>query len=135
MKYLISSAVTAVRGTQYWVVQAESEQEALDIFNFGGGDFLEQEIEVLDTDETSVEIYEIEDCAHDPAQEEEKWADANTQAVANMMKQRMEVGLRKYGVTTERKDIDLLGWLQHLQEELCDAAVYVERIKRELSGK
>jgi hypothetical protein len=44
----------------------------------------------------------------------------------------MQAGYQKYGVTTERVDIDLAGWLQHLQEELLDAAVYVERIKREL---
>lgn len=62
----------------------------------------------------------------------EEWEDSNTHAVSEMMKDRMKVGLRKYGVTTERDDIDLLGWLQHLQEELCDAAVYVERIKKEI---
>ena len=47
----------------------------------------------------------------------------------------METGYKKYGVTTERKDIDLMGWLQHLQEELMDACVYVERIKSELKAK
>ena len=48
---------------------------------------------------------------------------------------RMEAGYKKYGVTTERKDIDLMGWLQHLQEELMDASIYVERIKSELKAK
>jgi hypothetical protein len=47
----------------------------------------------------------------------------------------MEVGFKKYGVTTERKDIDLLGWLQHLQEELLDAAVYIERLKQEVNNE
>jgi hypothetical protein len=45
----------------------------------------------------------------------------------------MRAGHAKYGVTTERTDISLAGWLQHLQEELLDAAVYVERLKRDLS--
>jgi hypothetical protein len=58
--------------------------------------------------------------------------DKNVEAVRESLKNRMEVGFKKYGVTTERTDIDLMGWLQHLQEELLDAAVYVERIKSEL---
>jgi hypothetical protein len=56
--------------------------------------------------------------------------DKNVEAVRRLLWQRMSYA--KYGVNTERKDIDLLGWLQHLQEELLDAAVYVERIKDEL---
>ena len=31
----------------------------------------------------------------------------------------------------ERKDLNLLEWLQHLQEELMDAACYVEKLKEE----
>lgn len=49
-----------------------------------------------------------------------------------MLRGRVLAGYAKYGVTTERTDIDLRGWLQHLQEELLDAAVYVERLKGEL---
>lgn len=59
--------------------------------------------------------------------------DPNVDRVCQMLQDRSWVGFRKYGVTTERQDIDLLGWLQHLQEELCDAAIYVERLKQELS--
>jgi len=58
--------------------------------------------------------------------------DKNVEAVRRLLWQRMSAGYVKYGVNTERKDIDLLGWLQHLQEELLDAAVYVERLKDEL---
>lgn len=59
--------------------------------------------------------------------------DKNVDAVCNLLKSRMETGLTKYGVTTERTDIDKLGWLQHLQEELLDAAVYIERLKQEVT--
>ena len=52
-----------------------------------------------------------------------------------MLKQRSMVGLNKYGTTTMRDDLFLLDWLQHLQEELCDAAVYVEAIKTKVKGK
>jgi len=58
--------------------------------------------------------------------------DKNVEAIRQSLLERMEKGYKKYGTTTERVDIDLLGWLQHLQEELMDAAVYVERIKDEL---
>lgn len=57
--------------------------------------------------------------------------DVNVDRVRAALLARSVAGYRKYGVTTERTDIDLLGWLQHLQEELLDAAVYVERLKEE----
>lgn len=60
--------------------------------------------------------------------------DKNVEAVKQMMTERMEKGYIKYGVTTERTDIDLLGWIQHLQEELLDAAVYCERLKNEVKN-
>ena len=62
-------------------------------------------------------------------------SDVNVDNVVKSFYNRMETGYKKYGVKTERKDIDLMGWLQHLQEELMDACVYVERIKSELKAK
>lgn len=56
--------------------------------------------------------------------------DANVEAVRKMLLERSQVGLKKYGVTTERKDILLGDWLQHLQDALCDAAVYAEAQKQ-----
>jgi hypothetical protein len=61
--------------------------------------------------------------------------DKNVINVTKQLTSRMEAGYTKYGVTTERTDIDLLGWLQHLQEELLDAAVYIERIKCEVNNE
>lgn len=40
------------------------------------------------------------------------------------------VGLAKYGVTTERNDLDEVAWLRHAQEEALDLAVYLERLIR-----
>ena len=51
--------------------------------------------------------------------------------VIEQIRNRAVVGERKYGVTLERKDLNLLEWLQHLQEELMDAACYVEKLKEE----
>jgi hypothetical protein len=39
----------------------------------------------------------------------------------------------KRRVTMERTDLTTLEWLTHLQEELMDAAVYVERLLGDLS--
>jgi len=55
--------------------------------------------------------------------------------VINQFAIRSKKGVEKYGVTLERNDIDLLGWFQHLQEELMDAVLYVERIKDELQNQ
>ena len=48
---------------------------------------------------------------------------------------RAEHGFKKYGVTTERTDLDLMQWIQHLKEELMDATVYIHRIQKELKDK
>ena len=52
--------------------------------------------------------------------------DPNVQAVMDAHKSRAEFGLSKYGTDTTREDVDLAGWLRHLQLELMDAAVYIE---------
>lgn len=52
--------------------------------------------------------------------------------VCRDIQERASVGLKKYGVTVERDDIDLRGWLQHQYEELLDAAVYCKRAIEEL---
>lgn len=53
-------------------------------------------------------------------------ADPNVEAVRAKLLDRSQVGILKYGVTTERGDLSLRDWLTHLQEELMDAAVYIE---------
>ena len=58
--------------------------------------------------------------------------DQNVLEVIESFKRRSEVGFKKYGTNTERTDIDLLGWLNHLQEELQDAVIYIQRIKKEI---
>tara|TARA_R110001592_G_scaffold19887_3_gene81172 strand:- start:9204 stop:9443 length:240 start_codon:yes stop_codon:yes gene_type:complete len=51
--------------------------------------------------------------------------------VIKKIRERAEVGKNKYGVTMERTDLNTLEWLVHLQEELMDAAVYIERLMRD----
>jgi len=59
-------------------------------------------------------------------------SDSNVVKVSDLLISRANRGLIKYGVTTERTDLNVLEWLQHLQEELLDAAVYIERLKQEV---
>lgn len=58
--------------------------------------------------------------------------DKNVEAVVERILQRADIGLRKYGVTTERTDLTKEQWLTHLQEELMDGCIYIERLKREI---
>lgn len=60
--------------------------------------------------------------------------DSNVESVINKYNKRAMKGFNKYGVTTERSDIDLMGWLLHLQEELMDATIYIERTLNDLSN-
>lgn len=53
-------------------------------------------------------------------------------AVAADIMQRAEVGLRKYGVTLAREDLELEDWLQHAYEECLDQAAYLKRSILEL---
>jgi hypothetical protein len=47
--------------------------------------------------------------------------------------ERSEAGVKKYGKTLDRDDIDFIGWLNHLQEELMDATLYIERIRKDIA--
>jgi hypothetical protein len=46
--------------------------------------------------------------------------------VIKKIRERAETGLNKYGTTMERDDLSEIDWLIHLQEEVLDAAVYLE---------
>ena len=64
--------------------------------------------------------------------EEDYTKDTVVESVVKQYKTRSEVGIKKYGVTLDRNDLKPLDWLQHLQEELMDATLYVEKLKNEL---
>jgi hypothetical protein len=46
--------------------------------------------------------------------------------------ERSEIGIEKYGRTLDRDDLSLLDWLTHLQEELMDATLYIEKLKADV---
>ena len=55
--------------------------------------------------------------------------DKYVQAVKKKFEERSQTGIRKYNTTLEREDLSFIDWLNHLQEELMDATLYVERLK------
>jgi len=57
-------------------------------------------------------------------------SDRIVESVIDQFRTRAEQGKRKYGTTMERDDLTFTQWIQHLQEELMDAVVYIEKIKQ-----
>lgn len=45
--------------------------------------------------------------------------------------ERSQTGIKKYGRTLDRDDLSFIDWLNHLQEELMDATLYIEKLKGE----
>ncbi len=52
--------------------------------------------------------------------------------IAILLKNRSETGIRKYGTTLDRTDLEVKQWIDHAIEEALDLALYLERIKSEL---
>ena len=49
-------------------------------------------------------------------------------SVCKKILKRAEIGKSKYGTTMERNDLTFKQWMVHLQEELMDAIVYIEKV-------
>lgn len=43
---------------------------------------------------------------------------------------RSNLGIQKYGTTLDRNDLSTNDWIQHVQEELMDAILYLEKLKK-----
>ena len=55
--------------------------------------------------------------------------DEIVERVVSLFRSRSQRGIHKYGITLDKNELSNREWLQHLQEELMDAALYVEKIK------
>lgn len=55
------------------------------------------------------------------------------ESVIDQFKDRSNVGIKKYGTTLDRNDLTMLEWLIHLQQELMDATLYIEKLKSKLN--
>lgn len=58
--------------------------------------------------------------------------DNNVKFVVGKYLARAKMGRNKYGTDTERMDLDTWDWLNHLQEELMDATIYIQRLKADI---
>ncbi len=57
-----------------------------------------------------------------------KIEDTIVKKVVDKYKERSAVGIKKYGTNLDRNDLELKEWIIHLQEELMDATLYLEKI-------
>jgi len=56
--------------------------------------------------------------------------DEIVESVINEFRLRSERGIKKYGTTLQENELSQLEWLKHLQEELMDAVLYLEKVKQ-----
>ena len=62
-----------------------------------------------------------------------EFRDPVVQCVVNKFVERSDTGFAKYGKTLRDDKSDLFTWLNHIQEELMDATLYIQRLKEEIS--
>lgn len=61
--------------------------------------------------------------------------DSVVDSVIDTLISRAHVGKKKYNTDLDRDDLSIVEWLDHLQQELLDAANYIEKLKVTLGGK
>jgi hypothetical protein len=69
------------------------------------------------------------------SQENASDKDTVVAAVIQSFQERSRAGQLKYGTTLDRTDLTPQQWAQHMQEELMDAILYLERLKREIIAR
>jgi len=116
-------ALGEIQSLQRKLAEAERERDAA---SFDKARMLdERQIFLKGLDELRAEVARLKETA----------PDKNAESVRARLMRRSVVGLEKYGVTTERSDLSMLDWLQHLQDELLDGSVYVEKLKGEVEAR
>jgi len=58
-----------------------------------------------------------------------EFRDPVVERVVNKFVSRSDVGYKKYGVTLDNDPSNMFDWLNHLQEELMDAVLYLQKAK------
>jgi len=71
----------------------------------------------------------VEDTKVEP---EPQLSDSIVKSVVDKFQERSEAGIKKYNNTLDRNDLCLVEWLNHLQEELMDATLYIQKLKEEV---
>ena len=60
-----------------------------------------------------------------------EFRDPVVERVVDKFVSRSDVGFAKYGVTLENDKSNIFAWINHLQEELMDAVLYLQKLKEE----
>ena len=66
--------------------------------------------------------------------QEIEFRDPVVKRVVNKFVERSDVGFAKYGVTLDKDPSEMFEWLNHLQEELMDAVLYLQKAKEVYSN-
>ena len=61
--------------------------------------------------------------------------DTIVEEVIDLFRKRSEEGIKKYGTTLDRDDLSESEWIQHLQEELMDAILYLTKLKNTINSR
>lgn len=59
--------------------------------------------------------------------------DSIVDSVVEKFQKRSVLGFSKYGTTLDRTDLNVLDWVNHAQEELMDAVLYLEKLRKVLN--
>ncbi len=62
-----------------------------------------------------------------------KFRDPVVERVVDKFIDRSDIGFKKYKVTLEDDHSDMFAWINHLQEELMDATLYLQKLKEAAS--
>ena len=60
--------------------------------------------------------------------------DSIVESVVMKYKDRANLGFTKYGTNLDRTDLNIKDWTEHLQQDLMDAVLYLEKLKSELKN-
>jgi hypothetical protein len=58
-----------------------------------------------------------------------KFRDPVVERVVDKFVDRSDVGFKKYKITLDKDPSDMFIWMNHLQEELMDAVLYLQKLK------
>lgn len=68
-------------------------------------------------------------------QKEKPKVDSIVQTIIDRFESRAAFGKTKYGTDLDRTDLSVVDWIQHIQDELHDGILYLEKLKQVLNGK
>ena len=59
--------------------------------------------------------------------------DSVVESIIEKFRERSAVGIKKYGTTLDRDDLNLKEWIVEFQHEMLDGILYIEKILKELN--